>query len=280
MEYRKFGRSDFKVSVIGMGTYFGALSMIKSDDSTSARNRKDQITALRKGFELGINLVDTAESYGTEPIVAKAIVGHKRDELFIATKVSGTHLRHDDVLKAARRSLENLKCRYIDLYQIHWPNPRVPIAETMKAMEQLVEEEKVKYIGVSNFSLSELGEANQVLSKNKIVSDQVEYSLLERKIERGLLTYCEKEDIAVIAHGPLAQGTLATPLGRLGRTIKEISQKHQKTPSQIALNWLVGRNKAVFPIPRASREERVVEDVGAVGWSLELDDLLKLESTT
>ena len=277
-DYREFGRTKVKLSAIGMGTYYDVSWIMSSRLLSHREGREEKIAALKRGIELGINLIDTAEMYDTEPLVAEAIHGHKRDALFIATKVWSTHLKYNQVLKAAQRSLAKLQCDYIDLYQIHWPNPMVPIKETMKAMERLVDDGKVRHIGVSNFSLSQLKEAEEALSKHELASNQVQYSLKVRKIEDDLLPYCERNNIAILAYRPVAHGALANPSGKLKTVMDEISRKHHgKTPAQIALNWLVNKSKIVFPIPRASRPERVVENVGAVGWNLDQDDLLKLE---
>jgi diketogulonate reductase-like aldo/keto reductase len=319
MEWREFGWTGVKVSDVGMGTYYGHSYEIMSplfhhhggwDGKRAAFNKglnlfrqqegwdkkitalkkglsllrqrgsmSEKIAALKKGLELGINLIDTAEIYQTEDIVAEAIEGHRRDDLFIATKVSGNNLRYNDVLKAAENSLKRLECSYIDLYQIHWPNSRVPVEETMKAMEKLVECGKVRYIGVSNFSLEQMRKAEEALSKNKLASNQVEYNLMVRGIEKDLLPYCEQKGIAVLPYRPIAQGALANPNERLKTVMDEISQKHGgKTPAQIALNWLMTKSNVIFPIPRASRPERVIEGVGSVGWSLDAEDMRKLEA--
>ena len=277
MDYREFGRAKVKVSDIGMGTYYDASWIAASRLSGYRQGREDRVAALRSGIELGINLIDTAEIYESEPLVAEAIKGYTRDTLFIATKVWPMHLKYDQVLKAAQRSLERLQCSYIDLYQIHWPNPLVSIKETMRAMEKLVDDGKVRYIGVSNFSLSQTKEAEEALSKYELVSNQVEYSLKVREIEADLLPYCDKNGIVVLAYRPLAHGALANPSGKLRAVIDEISQKDGgKTPAQIALNWLLNKSRMVFPIPRASRPQRVAEDAGAVGWSLDPSDMAKL----
>jgi diketogulonate reductase-like aldo/keto reductase len=277
MDYREFGRAKVKVSAIGMGTYYDASWIAASRLSSYRQGREDKIAALRSGIELGIDLIDTAEIYETEPLVAEAIKGYRRDTLFIATKVWPMHLKYDQVLKAAQRSLERLQCSYIDLYQIHWPNSSVPIKETMRAMEKLVDDGKVRYIGVSNFSLSQTKEAEEALSKYELVSNQVEYSLKVREIEADLLPYCDKNGIIILAYRPLAHGALANPSGKLKAVIDEISQKDGgKTPAQIALNWLLNKSRMVFPIPRASRPQRVAENAGAVGWSLDSDDMAKL----
>jgi len=279
MDYREFGRAGVKVSAIGMGTYYDAPWIAASRLSGYLQGREDKVAALKNGIELGINLIDTAEIYGSEPLVAEVIKTYRRDGLFIATKVWPAHLKYDQVLKAAQRSLERLQCSYIDLYQIHWPNSSVPIKETMRAMEKLVDEGKIRYIGVSNFSLSQMREAEQSLSKHQLASNQVEYSLKVREIEADLLPYCDKNRIVILAYRPIAHGALASPSGKLKMVVDEISQKHEgKTPAQIALNWLLNKSRVVFPIPRASRPQRVVENVGAVRWSLDPSDMAKLET--
>jgi diketogulonate reductase-like aldo/keto reductase len=278
MECREFGWTGVKVSDIGMGTYYDPLYIIMALLFRHRGGRDRKIAALKKGLELGINLLDTAEVYQTEDIVAEAIGGHERDDLFIATKVFRNHLRYDDVLKTAEKSLKRLKCSYIDLYQVHWPNSRVPIEETMKAMEKLVEDGKVRYLGVSNFSLEQMRRAEEALSKNKLASNQVEYSLMVRRAEKDLLPYCEQKGIVVLPYRPIAHGALANPNEKLKAVMDEISQKHDgKTPAQIALNWLMTKSKVIFPIPRASRPERVIENNGSVGWSLDAEDMRKLE---
>ncbi|MEM2088512.1 MAG: aldo/keto reductase [Thermoproteota archaeon] len=278
MEYREFGKTGFKVSVIGMGTYYDPSYIALARMFNLNWNRDLKKAALRKGIELGINFIDTAEIYQTENLVGEAIRGFRRDELFIATKVWLTNLHYPSVLKAAERSLRKLGCSYIDLYQIHWPNPRVPIEETMRAMSRLVDEGKVRHVGVSNFSLEQLKKAQGTLPNHEIVSNQVEYSLAVRRIEHDLLLYCEENNIAIMAYRPLAHGALSKPSGRLKPIVEEVSRKHGgKTPAQIALNWLINKSKMVFPIPRASKPERIFENIGAVGWSLAKEDMDKLE---
>jgi diketogulonate reductase-like aldo/keto reductase len=281
MDYREFGRTQARVSAIGMGTYYDVSWMMASRLFSHRQGRDEKVAALKSGIDLGINLIDTAEMYDTEPLVADAIRGFNRDAIFIATKVWSTHVKYQQVLRAAQRSLEKLQCSYIDLYQIHWPNPLVPIKDTMRAMEKLVDEGKVRYIGVSNFSLSQTKKAEEALSKHELVSNQVQYSLKARKIETDLLPYCDRNSIAILAYRPVAHGELANPSGRLKTVVDEISQKHGgKTPAQIALNWLVNKSKMIFPIPRASRPQRVKENVGAVGWNLDPEDMVKLDEET
>jgi len=279
MEYRDFGKTGFKASVIGMGTYYDPSFIILARIFHIHRNKDLKISALRKGIESGINLIDTAEIYETENLVSEAVRDFKRDELFIATKIWPTNLRYDGVLKAAERSLKRLGCSYIDLYQIHFPNPLVPLEETMRAMNRLVDEGKVRHIGVSNFSLEQLKKAQEASPRYEVVSNQIEYNLLERQAEKDLIPYCERNKIAILAYRPLAHGKLSKASGRLKAVIEEISKKHNgKTPAQIALNWLITKSMMVFPIPRASRPERVIENMGATGWSMDVEDIEKLDN--
>ena len=166
MDLKELGATGVKIPEIGPGTWeYGG-----------------GVEPLRRALSLGAFLIDTAEIYGTEGVVGEAVQGH-REQVFIATKVSGDHLRHGDVLRAADNSLKRLGTHYIDLYQIHWPNPRVPIQETMGALETLVDTGKVRFIGVSNFSLRELQEAREAMQRHPIVANQVLYNLFDREVE-------------------------------------------------------------------------------------------------
>jgi diketogulonate reductase-like aldo/keto reductase len=261
-----------------MGTFFDAAYIATALLLKHKAGKDEKIAALKKGLELGINLIDTAEIYMTEELVREAIKGYERDNLFIATKVLRNHLKYNDVLNAADRSIRRMNCTYIDLYQIHMPNSRVPIEQTMKAMEKLVTDGKVKYLGVSNFSLEQTKSAEQVLSTTQLASNQVEYNLMRRKIENDLLPYCEQKRIVILPYRPLAHGKLVKPDAKLAAAMDEVSLKHGgKTRAQIALNWLMTKSKTIFPIPRASRPERIVENTGSVGWSLDSEDTKKLE---
>ncbi|MER3445596.1 MAG: aldo/keto reductase [Candidatus Dadabacteria bacterium] len=225
------------------------------------------VEPLRKGIELGAYLIDTAEGYHTEDIVGQAIRGI-RDRVFIATKVSGRHLRYDDVIRAAERSLRLLGTDYIDLYQIHWPNSAVPIKETMRAMEALVDSSLVRYIGVSNFSVRDMQEAQSAMRKYPIVSNQVLYNLSNRGIEKELMPYCEKDRVTVIAYTPLDNGRLATESrGRGMKILRKIAAEVHKTPAQVALNWCISRPN-VIAIPKSNSIARTVENCGASGWRL------------
>lgn len=271
MEYKQFAKSGVRVSAVGMGTYYDPL-WIATAYLGWRRGAQTKIRAIRSGLELGINLVDTAEIYQSEPLVAKAVAGLRREDVFLATKVWSNHLRRDKLIKSLEASMRRLGVSYVDLYQIHFPNPRVPIAETMGAMEEMVDKGKIRFIGVSNFSLEQMVEAQHSLKKYELSSTQMEYSLANRSIEKDILPYCEKNGVAVLAYFPLAHGRLASDA-----ELSRIGAKYGKTPSQVALNILASKPN-VFPIPRASRVEHVKLNAESVGWRISDEDKAKIEA--
>ena len=225
----------------------------------SPDERARQVAAIKKGVELGINLIDTAEMYasGRSEEVVRDAVKDIRTGVFIATKVSPGNLRHDDVIEACKRSLRRLGTSYIDLYQVHWPNPSIPIRETMSAMEQLVRDGLVRYIGISNFNVSETDAARAALPKSEIVSNQVEYSLTNRYVEPEILPYCVSEKMTLIAYSPLARGIIPDSIP------KAILQKYRQTPAQAMLNW-VTRDEQVIAIPKATNPVHLEENASSV----------------
>lgn len=254
MELKQLGNTGVMVPELGLGTW----------------KYRGGVEPLRRGIELGACLIDTAETYRTEDVVGQAVKGI-RDRVFIATKVSGAHLRYDDVRRAAEASLRLLDTDYIDLYQIHWPNSRIPIKETMRAMESLVDSSQVRYLGVSNFSPSELREAQAAMSKYPIVSNQVLYNLNRRDIERDLLPYCQEHHVTIIAYTPLADGHLATRSrfrrGRGMQALEQVAAQVRKTLAQVALNRCTARPN-VIAIPKSNSLARTIENCQASGWRL------------
>jgi len=225
-----------------------------------------------------MTLVDTAEMYGaghSEEVVSKALEDWRKP-VFVASKVSPSHFAHDDLLRSARKSLERLHVREMDLYQLHWPNSRIPITETMKAMEKLVQDGMVRYIGVSNFSVSQMKEAQAAMSREEIVSNQVEYSLVDRAVEEEILPYCQREKLTLIAYSPLGQGRIARGRGGPFKVIDEIAAKLEKSRSQVALNWLL-QHESVVVIPKASDKKHVVENARASGWKLGAKDFQDID---
>lgn len=261
MRLKDFGKTGRKVSEIGMGTYYDP-AWVTTAFMGWRRGASAKVDAIKTGLDCGITLVDTAEIYKSEPLVAKAIDGRRRDEVFLATKVWPNHLHRDALVRAFNSSLRRLDTSYIDLYQVHWPNPTVPIKETMAAMEQLVGEGKLRHIGVSNFNLKQITEAQSALPKSELGSVQLDYSLIHRNVERDVLPYCDREGIALLAYYPLGHGKLPSDV-----RLEEVSSENGRTKAQVALAWLAGRPN-VFPIPRASSPEHVKDNSGAGGWEL------------
>lgn len=229
---------------------------------------KVRVEALRLGIELGMTFIDTAEAYGdghSEELVAEAANGI-RDKVFIATKFSPEHNSYNDVIKSAEGSLRRLKTDYIDLYQLHWSNPGVPLAETMRAMEKLRAEGKIRYIGVCNLSLKELKEARAVISGNDIASIQMEYNLFDRTIENDILPYCESESVTTIAYSPLDQGKIAGGDRKI-KALHNIAEKYNRTMAQVTLNWLVS-HPSVVAIPKATSPDHIRQNAVSADFEL------------
>ena len=255
MNLKRLGNTEVLIPEVGLGTW----------------NYKGGVEPLRAGIKLGASLIDTAEGYYTEHIVGEA-VGPFRDEVIIATKVSGRNLAHDRVLRSCEASLKKLRTDRIDLYQIHWPNPVYPIDGTMRALEKLVDRGCVNYVGVSNFSVKQMREAQHCFPNYPIVSNQVLYNLNSRDIEKELLPYCLDNDITVMAYTPLDAGRLCRPgLGELSRIAAETG----RTEAQVALNWCVCRENVIV-IPKADSVARTAENCGGSGWRLSPEQLRML----
>jgi len=259
MESRPLGNTPVELPVIGFGSW----------------NYSGGVGPLRAAIERGACFIDTAETYGTEEIVGEA-VRDVRKSVFLGTKIRPGNFRARDVIAAAERSLKHLQTDFIDLYQLHWPNYTVPLEETLGAMERLVDDGKIRFIGVSNFTVQELKRAQQALTRHKIVSNQVRYSLIERSIERGLLSFCSQERITIIAFSPLGERfsnlLAADPEGILAM----VASRTGKTSAQVALNWVIGKEN-VIAIPKASSVAHTIEDCDAVGWRLTQQDRKLLE---
>ena len=258
MELKPLGNTGETIAEIGLGT----ASYTGGDEP------------LRKGISLGATHVDTAERYGTEEAVGHAI-RDLRDQVFLTTKVWPNHFRYDQVIEAADGSLRRLGTDRIDLYLLHWHNPDVPIGETMSAMDRLVADGKVRYVGVSNFSVAQLEEAQSV-STNPIVTNQVKYSLNARDIEADLLPHCQRNGITVTAYSPLNRLWSEAEPG-LASALKRVARATGRTEAQVALNWCTSR-EGVIAIPRSSSLERTVENCGASGWRLSAEHIAELES--
>lgn len=267
------GRTGEKIAAIGLGTW-----LIGGGSSPDYSMDMEAIEAIRYAIELGMTHIDTAEMYGgghAEELVGEAIKSFKRDEIFIASKVWHTNLRYDDVLRACERSLRRIQTSYIDLYYIHWPSDVIPLSETMKAMERLYKDGKIRYIGLSNFSPTQIEEARSYLSTTDVVAIQAEYSLYNRKIEGDVIPYCFRNNLTVVAYSPLARGALLAdlrkPMERRVKLLMELAEKYSKTPVQIALNWVIWHDQ-VIAIPKALQRQHLEENAGAAGWKLTKED--------
>lgn len=250
-----------RVSTIGMGTWG-----IGGRESPDYSRDRESAGVLRYGLELGMNLIDTAEFYGaghSEELVGEAIRGFEREELFIISKVWPTHFGYGSAKMAARASAKRLGT-YIDLYLLHWPiKDWRKIEETLHALEELVDEGIIRYIGVSNFEFELLKRSQEAMKRYEIVANEVKYSLADRWPETsGLLDYMKKEKMALIAYTPLEKGSLAR-----NKCLAEIGRAYGKTAAQVALNYLIWEDN-VIAIPKASSRAHLEENFGAMGWRL------------
>jgi len=259
MMVKELGRTGVFIPEVGIGTY---------DYHAGAG-------PLRRGVERGA-FIDTAESYGTESVVGEAVRG-LRDRVFIATKVSPENFRGSDLRRSLDASLLRLGIDRVDLLQLHHPNPSVPIEETMAAMAGLVDAGKVRFCGVSNFSIAQLQESQKALGNHQIVSNQVRYNLIDRTIESGLLPYCEAQRITVIAYSPFAKSLSRIVDCDPHGTIREIARVTGKTAAQVVLNWCLCKDGVVV-IPKASSPERILENCAASDWRLTAEQIALLDS--
>lgn len=231
---------------------------------------------LRKGLEAGARFLDTAESYGTEGDVGQAIRGI-RERVFVATKVSPQNFRAADLRRSVDASLARLGVDQIDLLQLHEPNPGIPISETMDAVSRLITAGKVRFAGVSNFSVAQLMAAQAALGRYPVVSNQVRYSVIDRTIEKDLLPYCQAHHITVIAYCPLARGLNrirdCDPTGALD----EVARQAGRSIAQVALNWCLCQ-EGVVVIPKGNTAAHILDNCGAAGWRLTGAQLSTLNS--
>jgi diketogulonate reductase-like aldo/keto reductase len=264
--------SGFEMPVFGLGTW-GMGGRYFRDPFN---NDKADIIAIREAVKSGISHIDTAEMYAgghAEELVGKAIADFDREKLFLVSKVSPEHFRFDDVKRSCEKSLKRLEVGYLDLYLLHHPNHSIPIKETMKAMNELLDQGLVKNIGVSNFNKESFDEA-QAVSKNKIAANQVHYNLRVREAEiSGLVAHHRKNDVMLIAWRPIEKGMLAKDDSGV---LEEIAAKYKKTRIQVAINWLILQENVVT-LSKSTSPEHLRENLGAVGWQMEKADAEKLK---
>lgn len=271
MIYKELGSTSVKIPTIGQGCGMNAHLL-----TLAHRDLNEYIKVLQTGIELGMTYLDTAESYfdgHSEEAVGQAIKDFPRDKVFIATKFSQEHNGYHDVIKACEGSLKRLQTDYIDLYQIHWPNPKVPLGETIDASFRLILNGKVKYIGICNFAFRQL----ETPLCWWIDSFQAEYNLAERSIEDKILPYCQDNEITVVAYSPLDRGLIGDSEGKLS-VLRGIAQKYDKTIAQVALNWLVSHS-SVIAIPRTGSLEHLKENAMATDFQLSTEDIERINKT-
>jgi len=260
---RPFGPLDREVPIVGQGTWNVPLRGGRADEAKRA---------LRRGVELGMVHIDTAEMYGdggAEQVVGEAIRGLPREQLFIVSKVLPSNATFEGTLRACDASLARLGTTYLDCYLLHWRGS-VPLGETMRALEKLVADGKIRALGVSNFDVADLEEAQTVLEREPIACNQVLYHLGERTVEDHELPYCREHRIAIVAYTPFGRGDWADGPG--ARTLEQVARKHGATPHQVILAFLT-RDPLGFAIPKAATVEHTEENAGAGDLRLDEADI-------
>ncbi len=296
MQLKRLGKTGPRVSEVGLGTWQFGGAWGEMDYGTAR-------AIVEAAFESGINFFDTAQVYGegkSEELLGKAIAELGiRDEVVVATKVPGEWLRYRDVGRALEGSLRRLRVDAVDLYQVHWPAcwDNIPVSETMKAMEELVERGLVRHIGLSNYPPCLMEEAQASLRREEIVSNQLQYSLIVRDAEKELLPRMREMGMTLIAWSPLGRGALTgkyTPenhpsfgdvrkgdpiftrenflrIWPLVQALIEVGERVGRTPAQVALRWLLEDSQVVV-IPGARSPEQARQNAGASDWRMDRGD--------
>jgi diketogulonate reductase-like aldo/keto reductase len=260
MNRKELGTTGVLIPEVGIGTW----------------NYHAGSETLRKGLEAGALFIDTAESYGTEGVVGEALAG-LRDGVLLATKVSPQNFRKAELKRSVDSSLRRLRIDAIDLLQLHEPNSSVPIEETIGAMTALVDAGKVRFLGVSNFSVSQLQEAQAASKKYRIVSNQVRYNIIDRTIEKDLLQYCQTNEITVIAYSPLARGLSRIRDCDPNSVVNRLARDLGRSEAQIVLNWCLCK-EGVVVIPGGNSVEHILENCGASAWQLSPEQVSLLDA--
>jgi diketogulonate reductase-like aldo/keto reductase len=268
MEKRPFSSTGREVAIIGQGTWY-----------LEHGNAEMAMAALRRGLDLGMTHIDTAEMYGSgaaETLVGEAIDG-RRDELFLVSKVLPHNASRNRTIAACERSLKRLKTDRLDCYLLHWRGSH-PLADTVAAFEQLRADGKILSWGVSNFDVDDLEEVREIAASDQLACNQVLYHLRERAIEHGVIPWCEENGIAVVAYSPFGHaGGFPEAHTAGGRVLKAIADRHQATPRQVALGFLT-RRASLFAIPKASNPEHAEENAGAGALDLSDADLARIDA--
>lgn len=266
---RSFGWTGVEVPVVGLGTW-----QMESDDAASA------VKALRRGVDLGLTHVDTAELYGMgrveEEIVAKAIAG-RRDEIFLVSKVMPVNASRKGTIAACETSLKKLRTDRLDCYLLHWAGEH-PLEETIAAFQELVAAGKLLRWGVSNFDVPELEAALAIAGENEIACNQVRYDVQERHIEHAVLPWCRKHRVAMVGYSPFgSRGGFPKPGSAGGKVLAELAEKRGVSPRAIVLAFLV-REEGTFTIPKSSQPAHVEELAGALDLTLTKAEIAAIDA--
>jgi diketogulonate reductase-like aldo/keto reductase len=264
VKQQPFGSNGPQVSVIGQGTWY-----------LDRAYRQTAVAALRRGVDLGMTHIDTAEMYGdAELVVAEAIAG-RRDEIFLVSKVLPSNASRRGTITACERSLKRLKTDRLDCYLLHWRGSYA-LAETVAAFEELVSAGKIRSWGVSNFDSGDLGELLAVAGKSKIACNQVLYHLQERAIEHAVIPWCRQHGVAVVAYSPFGHDDFPPARSKGGEVLQAIAEVHGASPRQVALAFLT-RDPIVFAIPKASTAEHAADNAAAGQLKLSESELAALD---
>jgi len=264
LQTKKFGGKEPDVPVIGQGTWY-----------IDRGDRKSAVTALRRGIDLGMTHIDTAEMYGdAELVVAEAIAG-KRDEIFLVSKVLPSNASRRGTITACERSLKRLQTDRLDCYLLHWRGSH-PLDETVAAFAELAAAGKIRSWGVSNFDTDDLHELLAVAGRGKIACNQVLYHLQERAIEHAVIPWCEAHGVAVVAYSPFGHNDFPSPRSKPGEVLRTIADAHGASPRQVALCFLT-RNPVVFTIPKAASAEHAADNAAAGKLTLSESEFAALD---
>jgi diketogulonate reductase-like aldo/keto reductase len=240
--------------------------------------RADVVGALRRGLDLGLTHVDTAEMYGSgevEEIVGEAIAG-RRDDVFLVSKVLPNNASRRGTVAACEASLQRLGTDRLDCYLLHWRG-REPLEETFAAFDQLVRDGKILSWGVSNFDVDDLDDTYRLVGSRRIACNQVLYHLEERAIEHGVIPWCEEHGVAVVAYSPFGSGNFPSPRSNNGKLLQEIADAHRVTVRQVALAFLT-RRASVFAIPKAASVIHAEDNAGAAAVHLTDADVARIDA--
>ena len=266
MSRRHFGSHGPELRAVGLGTW-----------NLEQAERGEALAALRRGIDLGLSHIDTAEMYGAgkvEVLVGEAIAG-RRDEVFLVSKVLPDRATRAGVVRACEESLARLGTDRLDCYLLHWPGSH-PLAETIAGFEDLVAAGKIRSWGLSNFDAEDLAAAARLAGEGRIACNQVLYHLEERAIEHAVIPACEERGITVVAYSPFGSGRFPAGTSRGGLVLAEIAAARGATPRQVTLAFLL-RRPSLLAIPKAARLEHVADNAGALTLALGADEVAALE---